>query len=174
MYSKEKALELLKKHNTPERTINHSIWVGEIALEIATKINNIHPKLNINAEKVMMWWYLHDIWKSRTWDHEFNSVDILKEEWLDEIADIIFHWTWYEYFKLQWIERPELLPKNLENKIVCISDCYYNQNMQRVTLKQRFDDIFSRYTDIEVIERVKISLPRMIEMEEEINKLLNN
>ena len=58
MYSKEKALDLLKKHNTPERTINHSIWVWEIALEIATKINNNHRELQINVEKVMMWWYL--------------------------------------------------------------------------------------------------------------------
>ena len=67
--------------------------------------------------------------------HEANTLQILEEEGLQEIAQITMHGFTYEFTLLiDKIDNPSYLPQTLENKIVALADMYYNQNEQRVSL----------------------------------------
>lgn len=173
MLSEEEWIALLQKYWIDLKTIDHCIWVSQVCYELATKINRKANKNIIDVEKVKITWLLHDIWKSREWIHEINSVNILRQEWLKDISEIVLHGFVYEYCKVRWIDNPDVLPKNLEQKIVILSDMYYNQNQQRVTINKRFDDIISRYSsDADFIEAITLARERMITLEEEINRYL--
>lgn len=167
-------IKLLKKHWLSETIINHSIWVSHIAYELATKINSKAAEEIVDSKKLYLAWLLHDIWKSREWMHEFNSVDILKEEGLEELSEIIMHWFVYEHFKLKWREDKGLLPKTLEQKILCLADMYCDQNQKKVSIGERFDDIFERCSnDKDFLKVVELAKPRILKLEEEINSLIN-
>lgn len=173
MITEKEALKLLEKYNISETIVNHCIWVSEIAYELATRILAKNSEFDINPTKVKIAWLLHDIWKAKPGIHELNTQEILESENLLEIAKISLHWFLYEYFKSKWIDDSKYLPLSIENKIVVLSDMYYNQNKQRVSLDERFDDIMLRYKDdLNFIEIVKIAKLRMEKLESEIFNLL--
>ena len=166
-------LKLLKKYWINENIINHSIWVSKIAYELAIKINFKAGKNILDTNKLKTAWLLHDIWKARKWMHEFNSIDILKEEGLEELSEIILHWFVYEHFKLKWINNIAYLPKTLEQKTLCLADMYCDQNQKRVSIDERFDDILERYYyDENFLEVIRLAKPRMLKLEKEINNLI--
>lgn len=173
MITEKEWILLLKKYWLNQIIINHCIWVSKIGYKIAKNINKKENKDIVDAWKIKLTCLLHDIWKSREWLHELNSVDILKEEWLDDLSKIVLHWFVYEYYKFKGIDNSDYLPKNLEQKIVVLSDMYYNQNQQIVTIEERFSDIFKRYNnDINFIKIAKLAKKRMLKLENEINNLL--
>lgn len=173
MLTTKEWLDLLHKYNISNNLIDHCIGVSNIAFNLAKQIKQKYPNLDINTNKVIIAWLLHDIWRSREWLHELNSKTILCEEWLNTIADIIIHGFLYEHFLIKWINKPEYLPTTIENKIITLSDMYYNHNNQQVTLEQRFDDISHRYyNNKEFLQVIELAKPRFRKLEKEIQNLL--
>ena len=79
----------------------------------------------------------------------------------------------YEIFLLKGDKNIKFLPQTIENKIVALSDMYFNQNEQRVNLKDRISDIFERYNnDKDFIKAVELAIPRFEKLENKINSLL--
>lgn len=166
MINYDTALLLLQKYKLSENLINHCIGVSDIAFKLANEIFKTNPNLTIKPEKVRIAWLLHDIWRAREWFHELHSQTILYEEWLDSLADIVMHGFLYEQFLIIWIHKPQYLPTTIENKIVSLSDMYYNHTNQKVSLEERLDDIIYRYADnTDFLKVVALAQPRFKNLE---------
>jgi putative nucleotidyltransferase with HDIG domain len=170
LISEQQALDLLAKYRIPEDRIAHSRGVAQFAFELASAIHSHHPDLLVNPQKVKIAGLLHDIGRSRSGDHEIKSIEILREEGLDDIADIIIHGTIYEIMKLRGKDRPDLLPKTLENKIVAYADTRFR--LEPINLKDRMDEILvRRKNEPEKTISLKMAMPRYYALEQELMEL---
>jgi len=174
MITESEALELLKKYAVNEKTIKHCLGVAGVAFEIATKIKQKNLSLEINPEKVKIAALLHDIGRAKEGKHELNTVDILKNEGLADLAEVTFHGFIYETALLKKEKDAEkYLPSSLENKIIVIADMHYNQNEQRVSLDERFSDIEKRYkNDKNFLKILKLAKLRMEKLDKELDDLM--
>lgn len=176
MLTKREALQIFHKHlpkhlEKSQWIKHHSIWVSNIAFEIAKKIKKKHPELNINPHKIKIAWLLHDIGKARDWHHELNSAKILREEWLHEIADIIIHSFVYELFLIEWEEKKEYLPKTIENKIIVYADFLFHK--EQVTLHERIKEIKERKKyETKRIKALETAEVRLHQIAQEIENLM--
>lgn len=170
MISEKQSLELMFKYKLNSNIIKHCIDVSQIAYEISKKILDKNPNINIDPEKTKLAGLLHDIWKSRKWIHEINTINILKKEKLNNISKISKHWFLYEKDPKKY---KRSLPDSLENKILVLSDMYCNQNWERVSLKERFNDIKNRYKEYkEFIKLLNMAEDRITLIEKEIKILI--
>ncbi len=162
----------LPKHLEKSKWIrHHSIWVSNIAFEIAKKIKKKHPELNIHPNKIKIAWLLHDIGKAIDGHHELNSAKILREEWLHEIADIIIHSFIYELFLIEWEEKKEYLPKTIENKIIVYADFLFHK--EEVTLHERIKEIKERKKhETKRIKALELAEIRLHQIAQEIESLM--
>jgi putative nucleotidyltransferase with HDIG domain len=161
------ALEILKRYNLPSERIEHSVGVAEYAFRLALSIQNRHPHLPVDPNKVRIAGLLHDIGRSRPGDHEINSVAILKAEGLPEIASIVMHGTLYEIQLLRGIVDPSLLPQTLENKIVAYADTRFR--LAPVSLEERFTDIHQRRShEAEKLASLDLVITRIRLLEKEL------
>jgi putative nucleotidyltransferase with HDIG domain len=171
MISEQDALELLKKHKLPQSRINHSIGVAQQAFRIATLIHTHHPQLACNPEKVARAALLHDIGRGMPGDHELNTIIILKNEGLDELAAITMHGSFYEIQLLRGIDSDEFLPNTLENKIVAYADATFKD--KPVTLEERWSEIEQRrVNEDEKIASIHMSKGRFFKIEQELLELM--
>jgi putative nucleotidyltransferase with HDIG domain len=146
--NKKECLELLKKYNTPENIIKHSLKVNEISVFLAKKLKQKGIKIDIdllNAGSL-----LHDIKK---WDeirnnkissHGFDGYNLFKNK-LPKLADVIKKHMLYQI--------PYL--KTWEEKIVHYADRRVNHD-KIVSLEKRFDYLNKRYPAIDKKKRKKI------------------
>jgi putative nucleotidyltransferase with HDIG domain len=170
LISEQQALDLLAKYKIPEDRISHSRGVAQFAFDLSSTIHSRHPELPVNPKKVRIAGLLHDIGRSRSGDHEINSIKILQEEGLNDIADIIIHGTIYEIMKLRGNDRPELLPKTLENKIVAYADARFR--LEPITLKERIAEVMiRRKSEKEKTESLAMATPRYYALEKELMEL---
>lgn len=172
MITEKNALELLKKYALSPQRIDHCIGVAEFAFDLAIRIHKNHPDLPIDPFKIKRAGLLHDIGRCQPGDHELNTLSILKQEGLNDIAAITIHGSIYEIMLLRGVDNPELLPKSIENKIVAYADSRFNYRL--VTQQERWKEIESRRKDeTEKISSLRMSKKRFIEMEKEIESLCN-
>ncbi len=165
------ALDLLKKYNLDPNRVAHSQAVSAFAFELAQKIHNRHPFLDLDPEKVRIAALLHDIGRSRGGDHEINSVTILRSEGLHDIAAIAMHGSMYELSVLRGSPNPVLLPQSLENKIVTYADARCKDHV--VTLQERFLEIqVRRSAETDKVASVKMAAVRYFVIEREILAML--
>ncbi len=171
MISEQDALELLKKYNLPQSRIDHSIGVADQAYKIAHSIHTRNPQLACDPEKVARAALLHDIGRSMPGDHELNTITILKNEGLDELASITMHGSFYEIQLLRGIDSKEFLPKTLENKIVAYADATFKD--KPVTLEERWKEIEQRrVNEDEKIVSIHMSRERYFKIEQELMELM--
>jgi putative nucleotidyltransferase with HDIG domain len=171
MINENDALELLKKYNLPQSRLHHSIGVAQQAFRIATLIHTHHPHLACNPEKVARAALLHDIGRGVPGDHELNTVTILKNEGLDELASITMHGSFYEIQQLRGINSDEFLPKTLENKIVAYADATFKD--KPVTLEERWSEIEQRRkNEDEKVASIQMSKERFFKIEQELMELM--
>ncbi|HAP55907.1 MAG: HD domain-containing protein [Spirochaetales bacterium] len=172
--SYEEALRLLRSYVSDEKTLKHSIACAETAFEMAETIHRRHPELPLDPEKVRVGGLLHDIGKARPGEHELNSVAILREEGIPELADIVLHSYPYEIFLCKGEERPEYLPRSLENKIVVYADFLRDQEAREVGMEERIAGIRARKRDeTERMAALKLAEPRLLRLKDEIEALLS-
>ena len=125
--SREQAIELLRKNNCPTKTINHTIAVADLAMEIATKIEKKGIKVNLTLVEAGA--LLHDIGRSKTHavDHGVAGAQIAESEGLPEqVVKIIKRHvgggiTAKEAEKFGW-PNDVYEPVTLEEKIVSYAD----------------------------------------------------
>lgn len=167
------ALALLKTYVGEGKTLSHSLAVAEVAYGMAKRIHAAHPELPVDPEKVRLGGVLHDIGKSRPGEHEVNSVEILREEGLPELADIVLHSYPYEIFLRRGEVHPEYLPTSLENKIVIYADYLRDQENRPVTMAERIAEIKERKKDqTERMAALTSAEPRLYRLRDEIEALL--
>ena len=155
----------------------HSIKVSKFGYQIAKKIKQKHPELDINLKEVRILGLLHDIGRgSSEWiRHFFETGRILRELGLDYYAkktethgpapEIAKH------FKI----KGDFYPKTIEEKILSYADAHYKNN-KFVTIKTRFSDkgfekIEKKYPKLSK-KITKNTLPRRYKINKEIERLM--
>ena len=170
MISEPEALLLLRKYLASEQRIAHSIIVADFAYGLALRIHTAHPDLPLDPAKVKIGALLHDIGRGREGDHELNSIEILKQEGLPEIAAIVVHGTIYEIMRLRGRDDPELLPRSLGNKIVAYADARCKDRL--MSLQERWNELsVRRKTETEKIASLRIAKERFFAIERELMEL---
>jgi putative nucleotidyltransferase with HDIG domain len=170
MITFESALKLLHKYGLKPERIRHCQGVADYAATIAGRIHQRHPELPVDPQKVRIAALLHDIGRGQPGNHETNSVRILQEEGLPELAAIVMHGTLYEMNKLRGNDDPAFLPQTLENKLVAYADTRFR--LSPVSLEERIADIKKRRADNpQKIAAVEMSVSRMKALEAEILSL---
>jgi putative nucleotidyltransferase with HDIG domain len=170
MIAESDALALLHKYHIAEKRIAHSIVVADFAYALASRIRAAHPSLQVDPTTVKIAALLHDIGRSREGDHEINSVDILNEEGLHEIAAIVIHGTIYEIIRLRGRDDPSLLPRTLENKIVAYADARCKD--RPIEMQERWAEIEERRSgEPEKIASLRLAKNRFFALERELKEL---
>lgn len=168
--TEKQALDLLNKYQLSATRIFHCQVAAEFAFDLASSIADRHPALNIDPQKIKMGALLHDIGRSQEGDHEIESVKLLEKEGHEDIAQIVMHGTAYEAFQLQGIERKDLLPKSIENKIVAYSDARCRLSV--VSIEERMNEVKQRrHMDKEKIDAVNRAKDRFLALEQELSEL---
>lgn len=171
MINEPQALNLLEKYGLDTGRIAHSKGVASFAFDLAGKINKKHPELGIDPQKVYIAGLLHDIGRSRSGDHELNTVSILHSEGLETIAKITIHGSIYEIMLLRGIDNPSLKPRTIENKIVAYADARFKDHL--VSMLERWDEIETRRSgESEKIASLSAAKARFFVMEKELLDLL--
>ena len=172
MLTVDQAINLLRKYDLSESRIAHCQGVASFAYDLALRIHQNNPTLQIDPEKVQLAALLHDIGRSQPGDHERNTVEILKSEGLYELAEITMHGSYYEIMLLRGVDDSSLLPHTIENKIVAYADTRFREHP--VSMKERWEEIEQRRKKETIkIESLQMAKPRFIEMEKELMRLAN-
>ncbi len=167
MITPEAAFSLLEKHDLHPDIIRHCQGVSRVAHSMALHIETRRPGIGVDPGKVRVAALLHDIGRARNGSHEHRSVRILRAEGLDEIADIIMHGLVYEKTLLQGRDDRSLLPRTLDQKIVCYADLRFGQ--VPMTLRERFDDALERNkANEEEVRIIRNGEARMFRLEAEL------
>ncbi len=166
-FDTEEALKLLHKYNIAPQRIVHLKGVSEFAFSLAEAISKKHPELKVNSQKVKLAALLHDIGRGEPGDHEINSVTILKNEGLEELAEIVIHGSIYEIYLIRGIDDPTLLPSSIENKIVAYADTRFKD--KPVSMEERWAEIeVRRGGEKEKIQSLNMAKERFRKMEKEL------
>ena len=118
-----------------------SIKVSKFAYQVAKKIKQKHPELNIDLKEIRILGLLHDIGISRSeWlMHTFEGGKLLRELGFHDYAKKIeTHGPSHElshYFKI----KGNFLPTLIEEKILVYADAHFKKN-KFVTIQERFND----------------------------------
>jgi len=167
MLSWSNALHLLRECGLDESRIAHSVGVSKAAFELACAIKRKNPDAPCNPEKVRIGALLHDIGRSRPGDHELNSVAVLRERGLDDLAGIVMHGTLYEASILRNQPNREYLPASLENKIVAWADTRFR--LSPVTIEERIAEVEKRRAgEEEKIAALRMARERYMALEREL------
>ncbi len=118
--TEEQARALWEKYQLPERKRKHMTLVAKIAEFLATQCQMTNAKCQINIRLLTAGALLHDIDKNIPRlpgeQHPDTAVRILKEEGMEEIADLV------KTHSLHAILDPAICPKTWEEKILYLSD----------------------------------------------------
>lgn len=170
MIDREGARRLMERYSLHEDIVRHSEGVARVAFDLARAIAAEHPELGVSPERVEVAALLHDIGRARPGRHEFNTLAILREEGLEELADIALHGTLYEASVLEGRPDESLLPRSIEQKILCYADLRFCQ--RPMTVHERIADAIARRNGNPATVRVlELAEKRWLEMEEEIQDL---
>jgi putative nucleotidyltransferase with HDIG domain len=170
MIDEAAARAMLDRYGLSETRIRHSEGVAEFAFDLARTIAAKNPALGVDPQKVKIAALLHDIGRSREGHHQINSVAILREEGLDDLAEMVMHGPLYEIMCLSGENNPAYLPTTIENKIVAYADARFR--LRPVTLQERIDEVLVRRADEkEKVAAFRMAAPRFFQMEKELMEL---
>jgi putative nucleotidyltransferase with HDIG domain len=164
------ASALLERYRPPEAVVAHCRGVARVAFDLARAIAEAHPRLGVDPDKVRVAALLHDIGRVREGAHEQNTVAILREEGLSELADIAMHGASYEASVLTGRPDESLLPQSIEQKILCYADLRYCQ--RPMGLRERLDDAMERRSACpEAVRTIRLAEERLFRLEAELLEL---
>ena len=169
MISYEKAKKTLRKYIKGPKVIKHSKGVSDFAFKLAKKINEKHPELKIDVEKVRIAALLHDIGKYHEEGHEERSLNILKKEGLKEIEKISKH----AFLFLKHVEEKGISnsTEEIENKIVAYSDARFK--FSPMTVEERVEQAKTGWkgSPKEINSKVKYVKSLLSKLEKELLEL---
>jgi len=130
----KQARTLWLKYNLPLAKQKHSRLVAVVAIFLARRLKKFRPEFKINQRSLKAAAILHDIDKNAAKlpgeHHPDASVRILREEGMEEIADLARSHT------LEAILDPTFAPKSWEGKLLFLADKMVKQEI--ITVDQRF------------------------------------
>ncbi len=125
--SREQAIRLLQENNCPPQVINHCLVVTDLALEIASKLQERGQKIDLGLVEAGA--LLHDIGRSKTHavDHSLVGAQIAQTIGLPQsVIDIIKRHVGAGITEeeAEWLGWPKdnYIPQTLEEKVVCYAD----------------------------------------------------
>ena len=179
--SDDEIFALMANLGLPDGIKEHSIVVKEIALDIVNKIKQKNPDAQIDAEVVEAGALLHDIGRTKTHgiDHGYRGYMLMRDANIDErvarcaLAHVLggfdkddikheFPTDAREEIKIS------LMPKSIEEKIVCLADKNAEGTMQ-VTTKKRFSRWFKKYGKSNFLLKSRY---RIMQIEKDIKALM--
>ena len=132
--SEDQAHKLWEKYKLPAVKKNHVSLVAKVALFLAAKCEEVDPTIVINEHLLLVAALLHDldknIPKKPGEQHPDTGVRILREEGMDEVADLV------KTHPLQAILDPKLVPKTWEEKLLFLADKMVKSEI--ITVDERF------------------------------------
>jgi len=170
MITKTHTISLLKKHNLTDQKIAHCLLVADIALNLAKKLKQKNPNLDIDLNLVEIGAILHDIDagvpNKKQGEHGKIGADITRQEGLDEkIAQITLR------HPIDAILDPKRIPQTWEEKIVAYADKRARKD-KKVSLKERFEFWFAEDLPDEQLAIFRSAYPKFQELEKEIKTLI--
>ena len=174
-------LQLLRDLGMPENIIDHSVMVRDISMEITGKILKNNPDVKIEEDLVEAGALLHDLGRIKTHgiEHGFVGGLIIRDLNIDERVARCAMVHVLGGLALDEIQRyfpPEirnqvkepLIPRSLEEKIICFADKQVN-GTKRVTLRKRFSRWFKKHGRTSFLIRARV---RVLQLEKEILALI--
>ena len=143
--SKDECFEILKKHNTPEKVIQHCLTVNKIAEEFCSKILDLDKQLIIAGSM------LHDI--GRAVDHSIfhavRGVEILREERIDKrilsiVQKHIGTGITEEEARILGLPLGDYIPRTAEEIVVSYSDNLVCGD-RRCSFEETLNDFISKF-----------------------------
>jgi HD superfamily phosphodiesterase len=129
------AKALWDKYQLPEKKRVHMTWVCKVAMFLAHTLRVKNEELRVNDNLLLAGCLLHDLDKNISRlpgeMHPDTAVRILREERMEEIAELI------KYHTVQCIEDDKTAPKTWEEKILFLSDKMVKEEV--ITVDKRFD-----------------------------------
>lgn len=167
--TEQEAIQLWEKYSLPEKKRIHVRWIAKLALFLSRELRT--KGIQVNDATLLAGCLLHDIDKNIPRlpgeFHPQTGVRILRNEGMDEVADLI------QYHSVQYIENPETAPKTWEEKLLFLCDKMVKQSI--IGVEERFrlwyaeDDL--PQTQKEMLHRVE---PLVKQLEQEVFALINN
>lgn len=177
--TEKQAIELLKKYSTNQgsfqKVLSHSQAVKTLALEVATKIKEKHPKIKLDIDFIASASLVHDIGRfscppqsKESIKHGIKGAEILRSENLPKHASVAQNHLGAGITKQEIIERKLPLPKqdfvpnNLNEKIIAYAD---NRVFgSKIDSQERVITRFER--------EMPAGLPLLRKLNQEINNLI--
>ena len=158
------AKKLWAKYSVPANKQTHLLLVSVVAKFLAERLTQHTPTIQINIPLVVAAALLHDIDKNAVKlpgeKHPDTAVRLLKEEGMEEVADLI------KTHPLHLILDPKTAPKKWEEKILFLSDKMVKYEI--ISVDKRFDLWKSEPLSEKSRKQLKGAYPKVIELEKEI------
>ncbi len=151
--TRQRCIELLVKNKTPINVIEHVKSVCKVAEEIVDSLQKKGKK--VNRELVIAAALLHDIEREKK-NHVIEGGKLLRLMGYNEVAEVT------EKHSLYQLDREEVQPKTIEEKIVFYADKRV-KGSEIVTVEERFADLKIRY-NLEHLDR-ELEYTKRIEKE---------
>lgn len=172
---------LMSDLGLPEGIKKHCIVVKEIALGIVKQIKEKNPQTDIDTDVVEAGALLHDIGRTRTHgvDHGYRGYILMRDANIDErvarcaLVHVLGGFD-KEDIKHEFPAdardeiKISLMPKSIEEKIVCLADKNAEGSMQ-VTTKKRFSRWFKKYGKSSFLLKSRY---RIMQIEKDIRALM--
>ncbi|HME54789.1 MAG TPA: HDIG domain-containing protein [Candidatus Lokiarchaeia archaeon] len=179
--SDEMIFTLMSDLGLPEGIKEHCIVVKEIALDIVKQIKQRNPQADIDADVVEAGALLHDIGRTKSHgvDHGYRGYMLMREASIDErvarcaLVHVLGGFD-KEDIKHEFPAEARdeikisLMPKNIEEKIVCLADKNAEGTTQ-VTTKKRFSRWFKKYGKSSFLLKSRY---RIMQIEKDIRALM--
>jgi len=179
--SNDDIFALMSDLGLPEGIKEHCIVVKEIALDIVKQIKEKNTEADINTEVVEAGALLHDIGRTRTHgiDHGYQGYLLMREINIDErvarcaLVHVLGGFDKEDIRKEFPAEarneiKISLMPKSIEEKIVCLADKNAEGTMQ-VSTKKRFSRWFKKYGKSSFLLKSRY---RIMQIEKDIKALM--
>jgi uncharacterized protein len=176
----EEIQELLQAWNFPEGIRQHCIVVKDIALQIADRIKETNPDLDLELDVIEAGALLHDIGriKSHGLEHGYIGGLLLREINVDErvvrcaMVHVLGGFT-PEDIKQEFPANMKdihdsLIPETIEEKIVCYADKHAEGTIQ-VNLKKRFSRWFKKHGKTPFLLKSRY---RLLQIEKDIKQVM--
>ena len=168
--TEEQAKALWEKYHLPPQKRVHVALVAKVATFFAKRINQLNQsdQLSINVELLNVAALLHDIDKvipklpgER---HPDTAVRVLKEEGMDEVADIV------KTHSLHSILNPSISPKTWEEKLLYLADKMVKYEI--ITVDKRFALWRAEHLPPQAIDELDLCYPKVKHLEKEVFDLI--
>ena len=160
----QKAKELWKKYDVPANKQTHLFLVGAVSKFFTERLMQHTPTIIINTPLVVAAALLHDLDKNVRKlpgeQHPDASVRILKEEGMEEVAELV------KTHPLHLILDSNTEPKSWEEKVLFLSDKMVKYEI--ITVDKRFDLWRDEPLSEKSRQQVEDAYPKVKKLEKEI------